>query len=188
MMHTITSNPIDVRRLTDYHDNFVIVHLTDKLMAPLANGGTGLYFKVYHQDGMELQEFDEYEDTPEMKFEFIPVTSITEALGKIADDLIESEDRNDAYAEEHDIEKDEIMVACVCGKTWNAKAVKYINKDIADDTSDIKVVDMYQYFKAPTEAKMVQFVKTALGSEFVYPDDPIAYAYALHRVLGGDLP
>ena len=44
---------------------------------------------------------------------------------------------------------------------------------------------MYQYFKATNEEKMAQFVKTALQTEFVYPEDPIAYAYSLHRVLGG---
>lgn len=188
MLHTITSNPIEVKRLTDYHDNFIIVHLTDKVLLPYANGQTGLYFKVYHQDGMDVQDYDEYEDTPDMRFEFIPVTSIQEALSKIADDLIESEDLNDAYAEEHDIQKDEIMVACVCGYKWNAQATRFINKNIEEDTTDIRVVNMYQYFRIPSEAKMAQFVKTALGSEFVYPDDPIAYAYALHRVLGGDLP
>lgn len=188
MLHTITANDIPVKNLQSYYDNFVIVHLTDQLIIPSANGATRLYFKVYHQDGMELEEYDEYEDTQEMRFEFIPVNSIVEALGRIADDLIEAEDQNDAYAEEHDIEKDQIMVACVCGRSWNSKVVRYINQDIAEDTSEIQVTDMYKYFKMPSEEKMVQLVKTALNSEFVYPDDPIAYAYALHRVLGGDLP
>ncbi|MCM1295005.1 MAG: hypothetical protein NC311_05640 [Muribaculaceae bacterium] len=188
MLHTITCNPIEVKRLTDYHENFIIVHLTDKVLAPLANGATGLYFKVYHQDGMDVQDYDEYEDTVDMRYEFIPVRSITDAFSRIADDLIDAEDRNDQRAEELGISKDEIMVACVCGKAWNPKAVKYINNDIREDTTDIQVVDMYQTLMIPSEEKMAQFVKTALGSQFVYPEDPIAYAYALHRVLGGDLP
>lgn len=188
MLHTITSNPVNVRRLTDYHDNFVIVHLTDKVMAPLANGATGLMFKIYHQDGMGIEEYDEYEDTADKKFKFIPVRSITDALDMIADDLIEAENANDKRAKELGIPPDEIMVACVCGRAWTGKAAKYLNNDIKEDTSEIRVLDMYQYFKATSEEKMVQFVKTALQTEFVYPEDPIAYAYSLHRVLGGDLP
>ena len=61
MIHIVTSNPVAVKSLKDYNDNFIICHLQEKMLLPFANATMGFYFKVYHQDGMILDDFDEYE-------------------------------------------------------------------------------------------------------------------------------
>ena len=87
MIHIVTSNPVAVKSLKDYNDNFIICHLQEKMLLPFANATMGFYFKVYHQDGMILDDFDEYENEGNYRYDFIPVRSISEALQSIALDV-----------------------------------------------------------------------------------------------------
>lgn len=184
MLHVITSNPIEVTSLAKYNDNFIIVHLTEKLIAPTADGRKGYHFKIYHQDGMSTDEFDDYETIPGYKYELIPTRSINDAFVAIADDLVEAEDKAESEAAEFDFVPDQIVVACACGKQWNSKAVQYINNEISLD-AETRVFDIYRYLKITKESQLEAYVKANLQTEFVYPEDPVAYSYALYQVLGG---
>lgn len=187
MLNVITSNPISVTSLKRYHDNFIICHATERpLVAPMVNGGIGFSFKVYHQDGMDVEEYDEYTNVPGFKYEFIPVRSITQALDSIVDTIVDDEDKIDQRAGDLNIPKDEIMIVCACGKQWNRLVVQYINKELARD-AESQAFDIYRHFRCTQESQLAQIVKNRLDTKFVYPEDPIAYAYALYQALGGSI-
>lgn len=185
MIHIVTSNPVAVKSLKDYNDNFIICHLQEKVLLPFANAAMGFLFKIYHQDGMDLEEFNEYENEANYKYEFIPVRSINDALQAIARDVVASEQAAQKEADKLGDTQEEVMLATVCGYSWNKHAISRLNSEIRKLHGETACLDLYTYLRAPNIERLAQIVKNQLQSEFVYPEDPIAFSYALMRTLNG---
>ena len=185
MIHIVTSNPVAVKSLKDYNDNFIICHLQEKMLLPFANATMGFYFKVYHQDGMILDDFDEYENEGNYRYDFIPIRSISEALQSIAFDVAASEQAAQKEADKTGDTREEITLATVCGYSWNKQVVAKLNSEIRKLRGETACLDLYIYLRAPNIDRLAQIIKNQLQSEFVYPEDPIAFSYAIMRTLNG---
>lgn len=185
MTHVITSNPLDITSIKDYNDNFIFSHLMKKKMLPLASGELGNLFKIYHQDGMDLSDYEEYLNEPNFTYEFIPTTTITTALDSIVQDIASAECGARLVREQTGDPQEEIVVVVACGITWNKQVVRYMNTKLNQLMMETSVMDLYQYMKIVRMDKLTNFVKTVLNSEFVYPDDPVAFSYALMKTLEG---
>ena len=100
MLHILTSNPIHNKNIFSYNQNFILVHSYERLYPPRVNPIQK--YHIYHEDGMDLTDLDEYQDTQDMKFYFHPVRSISEALNNIGNAIRESFTTWDQYREPTD--------------------------------------------------------------------------------------
>jgi len=185
MIHIVTSNPLNIKSLSDYNDNFIICHLQEKILLPFANAAMGYYFKVYHQDGMIPDEMDDYQNEANYKYDFIPVRSIPEALKLIAQDVVSSEQSTQKEADDTGNTREEVTLVTACGYKWNKQVVQKLNFAINRADGETTCLDLYTYLRAPSLEKLGEIVKNNLQSQFVYPEDPIAFSYALMRMLNG---
>ena len=183
MLHVITSNPVRVRNFSDYVDNFVLCHGTRKLIPPRTEPLEVL--KIYHQDGMDLDEYDDYLDDVSMELEFIPVQSIPKALDLMAEDIANQEKQSRIQSEEDREQPEEFMVAVACDYGWNARATDFLTRAIRKRGQETVPINVYRLLHVPSMGKLATLVKGQLGSDYVYPEDPIAFGYALGRVLDG---
>lgn len=186
MIHVITTNPIYMDKIHDYIENFIICHLYQKPMLPLADRSLGYYFRIYHQDGMDLSDYEEYLDEPNFKYEFIPVPTVTTALDQIVQDLCDSEVDLELDAEDSDYSPDELIFA-VCGPSLDMtyKLCKYLNRMLQEEESEITPMNLYKYLHMTKIEQIAESMKMQLGTDMVYQDDPIAFSYVLNQLMNG---
>lgn len=186
MIHVITTNPIDISSIHNYAENFIIVHLTQKFLMPFADGSLGYYFKIYHQDGMDLSDYDEYLDAPNFKYEFIPVPTITVALDGIAEDICNSEIDLELDAEDADMIPDELILAtCSSTPMITSMICKYLNNQLKENESDVSALNLYKYLHMVKLSQIADSMKMQLGTEMVYEEDPVAFSFVLNKLMNG---
>lgn len=179
-MHIITSNQLGITELKSYHDNFVISHVQEKAFLPYANAELGYQFDIYHQDGMDLTEWEDYEDTPDIHYIFHPVPSIRHALDQIAESLIQ------LYREEQEKSNPiELGVVSVCEIKWNHHVERILNTLFNQAKVELTCLNLYKYMKIADPNKLTKQLKDMLHSDYIYPEDPVAYGYALMCAFGG---
>lgn len=178
MTHIISSNLESVKSIRLYNENFIIVHLHVVHQAPLMKYTPRYIYDIYYQDGMELD--DSYESEDDVKFNLYPVASITEALDNIADELVDT-DYEESKKDEDKTE--EIAVICACNPDWNKQVTKYMNDQFSSLDSSLEAMNLYTYMKIGSMDRLVQSLKSSLNTEFVYPDEPISFAYALYQCV-----
>ena len=83
--------------------------------------------------------------------------------------------------------KEELLLTSCCDYNWNKQVVKYVNTQLGDydDQTETTCINLYQYLKVPGMTAMVRMLKNILGTDFIYPEDPVAFGYAVYRILGG---
>ena len=182
MLRVITSNPVDIRHLKQYASNFVLVHTYEKLVVPSVNLATQ-FLDVYHEQGLDLAEYEDYEDDSRFRYSFMEAVQPGPAIESIAE-VILTEDRL-ANADTPEDNPEEHMVAFACDYRWNQSAVKRFNSWMKEHYSEITAVNLYTVLKVPSKEKLAEYIKMALSTEFVYPDDPIAFGYAVYQTLNG---
>ena len=186
MIHVITSNPITVKSIYDYTQNFIICDCSETSYPPYQE--LGYKVEIYYADGMDTSDFDQYVDENLIRYTQIPIVSIQSAADEIANKLIQEVS---AASGTKDVrtggapaaENTQLVVAC--SYQWNHKLVRYIEDKLAAAKVDVDILDIYRYMKFPSDEKLSTYVKAALGTEFIYPDDPVQYSYALMLVVGG---
>lgn len=185
MINIITSNPTTIKNIQDYTDNFIVVHLMECTMISLSVQTSGYKFNIYHQDGMDLSEYEEYQNSSNLRFEFIPVRTISEALDKIIETIVQDEEQARTEAEKFNENQEELMVASVVDMSWNKLGINYINNGLAQHDCESSCLNLYQYLRVGSIQSLVNILKGRLQSDFVYPEDPVAFSYAIMRVLNG---
>ena len=45
------------------------------------------------------------------------------------------------------------------------------------------MLDLYQYLKITSKDNLVNILTQTLNTKFVYPDDPVAFGYAIYETL-----
>lgn len=186
MIHVITTNPMYMSTIHENIENFIICHLYQKLMLPLSDGSMGYYFRIYHQDGMDLSEYDEYLNEPNMEYEFIPVPTVTTALDMITQTLCDSEVDLELDAEETEDRPDE-MIVCTCGSSLDMtyKICKYLNRSLQEEESDIQTLNLFTHMHMTKIEQIANSMKMRLDTEMIYEDDPVAFSYVLYQLMNG---
>lgn len=186
MIHLVTTNPIAISNIHEYVDNFVICHLFQEPMLPLADMSLGYHFKIYHQDGMDLSEYEEYLDEPNFKYEFIPVATLTEALDHIIQDVCDSEIDSELDAEESDSSPDQLTLA-VCGFNLRLTYLvcKYLNRGLKEEESEMDTLNLYKYLQMTKLSKIADSMKMQLGTDMIYEEDPVAFSFVLNQLING---
>ena len=183
MIHLVTRNLIRVNKLSEYTDNFVICHLKERVIPPMVNSVN--WFTVYYQSGMSTSDFEDYTDDNQYKYRYVEVRSISDALDKIISDITSEYNTMRANEDFRNEAPEEIMLACACDVQLNRLVVQYFEKHFSSEHIEVSPLNLHQYLKVATQERLADIVKMSLQSEFVYPEDPISFAYALKRTIDG---
>lgn len=181
LIHIITSNGVPVSGIEHYVDNFMIVHhYTRTVRAPYNESRQKHIFQTYLQPEMEVEE-DDFKDTPTLEFHLHEVPLVKSALDEIAAAIYEQW-KKERDAGDGDVET---MIICACKMSWNRTCVSYLNKRLKARGMDVECMNLYVALRASSEDKLKEIMKSVLGTDFIYPDDPVSFAYAVDRALIG---
>lgn len=186
MIHILTTNPMDMRTIHENIENFVLCHVYQKPMLPYADKSMGYVFKVYHQDGMDLSEYDEYLNEPNFSYEFIPVPAVTVALESIMKDICDSEIDLELDGEDNDCSPDELIFA-VCGSSSKLTSMicKYLNTQFQENDSEVVTMNLYKYMHRTKIDQIADIMKMQLNTTMVYEEDPVAFSFVLFQLING---
>ena len=178
----ITSNPVRIRdNIHDYVDNFEIVCIRERPLLSMKEDRMVYQCDVWYQDGMDIEE--EVSDQ-EFQFYYHPTDMITTVLDDIAGTIAVYQEHNLSQDED---DQEELNVIVVCEKQWNKEAVRYLKRALVDRLEDIEdypnVLDLYQYLKITNKDSLTNILMQTLNTKFVYPDDPVAFGYAIYETL-----
>lgn len=185
MLHVITSNHIPINNIKTYTDNFVLTHLYQKSIGvPTRIPRTKLSFNTYHQPEMELDQ-ESYRNTVDMEFHFNEYPDLTQSITQIAEVIMSSYKKTNITSDDENAEdlSEEYQVIIACDKHWNQQVVKYINTIFEENGVDITAMNLYTYYNIINYDKLKTMIQSVLNSEFIYPDDPISFSYALYQFL-----
>ena len=181
MIYLLTSNILPIRSIREYNDNFIISLLHVVPFAPLTNGKMKYVYDIFHQSEMEMD--DQYTNQTDIEFHLHPVATIEEALVSISQQIKGTEEMIQSRDEDS---QEELVFGVCCDYAWNGQVVKYLNNLFGEmDNCEIQCLNLYTYLKIPSVEAMSRTLKNSLGTEFVYPEEPVAFGYALHTAIGG---
>lgn len=187
MLFIITSNIIPVKSIRDYNDNFILTQLFQKELAgPFAKVRMKYDFHIFRQDEMELEQ-DEYMNSVDMEFHFNPIGTIAQALDSMVETIeVYNEKYNGNNGEDED-NPEQFQVVVACDKSWNNQVVRYLRDAFHEKGLDIEPLNLFTYFNIVNYDKLKTMIQSVVGSEFIYPEDPISFSYALWQVFGSSL-
>lgn len=178
----ITSNPIQLKNnIYDYVDNFEIVCVRERSLSTMRTPTSVYQYDVWYHDGMDIEiETNDHE----FQFHYYPTDVLTTALDEIAKLIIMIQE---AILERDEDDQEELNVIVICEKQWNKDAVHYINQKLAEDMDDVgnypNVMDLYQYLRIGNKDDFANIMKNTLNTQFIYPEDPVAFGYAVYQTL-----
>ena len=183
MIHVITSS-INDKSIHDEKNDFILVKT--ELRPFIARWNEEYYqFDLYYKDDMELDSSKEYTGSNNLQYGFHPVSTVAQALEQIIKDIHN-------YYIRTNIDNEESMTVIACDYNLNRQITNYINS-IPDTNqnmlfnNEIGCNDIYRTLKLPSKEHLTKYLKSSLNSEFIYPDDPVSYGYAIHKVLEGSV-
>lgn len=180
MIFIVTSNLIDVSSIKDIQDGYVISLLRDSKNLVMVSNPTVYQYHLYSQGDMMLSDIYQSDET--LRFQFDTVSSFSEVIEEISRQIYEKE--KSELSKDEDVREDITVIVC-CNYPWNRQMVRALNQELSDIGSDIECLDLYKYLKVGSMDRMVQGLKGMLNTDHVYPDDPVAFSYALYQVVGG---
>ena len=178
MIHIITSNNVPARSIKEYVDNFELVHMFKIFVpTPFIDGQVRNCFHIYHQPEMDLDQ-SEYVDNMQFKYSFFPSPLITSALDNIADSIQSKYEENQ---KSNSVE--EMMVLVACKYAWNQQVCTYLNQYFSSYHMELECLNIYKYMKCASEESLKKIIQNILNSTYVYPEEPISFAYALNQAI-----
>ena len=180
MIHIITSNSVPVSSIQRYADNFMIVHhYKREVPSPFSEIKLRHVFQTYIQTDMEYDE-SEFQDSSDFEFHIHEEPSIIPSLDEIINAIV------DQWKKERQEDDDvETIVVCACDMAWNRSAVWYMNKCLHARGVDVDCMDLYVTLRAGSADRIKSIISAQLDTEFIYPDEPVSFAYAIDRALIG---
>ena len=182
MLHVITSNPVNIKHLKQYANNFILVHTQPRVFIPSMNLPS-YQFNIYHEEGMNLEEYEEYQSDNQFQYNFLEGVQPSTIIDSIAEAILNQDIH--AKALDPDDDSEEHMIAFACDYQWNQSAVKRFNSWMKNKQSEIRAVNLFTVLKVPNMKKLSEYISSALSTNYVYAEDPIAFGYAVFRVLNG---
>jgi hypothetical protein len=144
-------------------------------------------YDIFTQDSSS-PDLEDCVSSDGINFDIHEQPTITSALDEIANLLMDVWEKQQARSEDL---KEEITLACCCPYKINQQFVKYLNEIFSDvDMSigkDLVALNLYNQLRVSSSSRMAELLRSLLNTEFIYPDDPISFGYALNQVLVGGM-
>ena len=175
MLHIIGCTPIVPKKISEYTDEFLLVHLYSALKGPRQQ--PALCFDMYYPKNLTRARMSEllgnYGSDDEVHFDKYSVDSLSKAIDSLCETIQSSND-------------DMAIVVCAVHESWNNRLVKKVDKRLAKMRIDVKSQDIHRAFKMPSQSKVENYLRVTLGSEHIYQDDPVNWCYAVYQLYSGN--
>lgn len=183
MIFLLTSNKLPIKSILDYNDGFILCLLHSTPFIPLSNSKKKYIFDIFFQEGMDVA--DDYDSQDDMEFNFHSSATMEEALTNIGEIIYNQENLMKSRDEDN---QEELVFSSCCDYSWNEQVVQYLNRYLSDqDDSETTCLNLYRFLKIPSVDAMVRTLKHSLGTEFIYSDEPVAFGFAIHKLMGGSI-
>ena len=185
MIHLITSNQIPIKDIKQNADNFCFVKTKIMISKVEIYEKTIFDFKIFYHDGMDMTEWENiYQSSPlptaRLMYDFEPSPAIIAALDSIADEILQSYEIFKA----NDPSDEDFMIGVACYSKWNQQIVSYLDKKFRG--TDLSCFNLYRSLHITKTTELANIVKNVLQINYVYSEDPIAFAYAIYKAFFGD--
>ena len=180
MIYILTANSVPMKSIKDYNDNFVFSLLHTENSKIHKAKKTFYQYDIFLQDGMDTEGYDISGDMINCDIHEHP--EITSSLDHIVEILLAAEERQ--AMRDEDLQEEITLMVC-CDYQWTQTYVKELNERFAEAESELTALNIYRELHIASKDRLTTMLKTALNTEFIYPDDPIAFGYALVTALGG---
>ena len=185
MNHIITCNPIGkIRSLKDPIDNFMVCHLHEKDAKFYLTKTSRIVYDLYVQDELS-DEVDElltsYDDT-EIRVNEVPSLSVIPEM--VSETILQEYTPNDLLDEDRDKEPPNVYVSA--DVDFSRLMTAALNRQFRNDSLELEALNLLSYYHLASFAKMVEMTKRELESDFIYPEDPVSFAYVTNRLLRGN--
>lgn len=174
MIHIITSSGIT-------EDSPVFCDTTERLIPPKVE--PSFVSSVFYKPGEELANLHSYSDGSTTSLRLVPSPSFDRGISQLSEIIRTDEKRELATAKKSGVDPEEIIVAVACQYEINRKVADALSRELKQAGSSIVPLNLYASLKIPSREKLVEYLKLALGSDHIYPDDPVAFGYALYVAM-----
>lgn len=177
MTHVITSNRSEFRSFREPSDNLIFVHRYEIPIYTTSEISYQDRFDVYISSGIGIpDEIMEYMKTLKSSIQVTFFDVPGEGLDSISSKILELEKK--------DSESDSI-VAIASDPNFSKLATSWLNRIFKTSDTEISALNLIQYMGVTNCDAMVKQIQFMLGVDNVYPNDLIAFSFAVHRALGG---
>jgi hypothetical protein len=189
MIYLLTSNDIQIRNIKSYSENFIISLLHSQTSKFHRTPTQIFQYDIFTQDALS-PDLEDCESSDGINFDIHEHPTITSALDEIAQMLMDGLAKQQARSEDL---REEITIACCCTYDGNQQIVKHLNEIFSDADSneligkDLVALNLYNQLRVGSKARIAELLRSLLNTEFIYPDDPISFGYALNQVLVGGM-
>ena len=185
MNHIITCNPIGkIRSLKDSIDNFMVCHLHEKDAKFYLTKTSRIVYDLYVQDELS-DEVDElltsYDDT-EIRVNEVPSLSVIPEM--VSETILQEYTPEDLLDEDRDKEPPNVYISA--DVDFSRLMTAALNRQFRNDSLELEALNLLSYYHLASFAKMVEMMKRELESDFIYPEDPVSFAYVTNRLLRGN--
>lgn len=174
MIHIVTGGGI-------VYDSLPLCDTTERLIPPRSE--PSFVSTVFHKPGTELADLHSYSDGSTTSLRLVPSPSFAEVISQLSKIILADERRSLATAKSSKTDPDEIIVAVACRYDTSRQVTDALSRELKKAGSSIVPFNFYTALKIPSQEKLVEYLKLALGSEHIYPDDPVAFGYALYTAM-----
>lgn len=180
MLYVITSNDVPIKSVHEYTGAYQLSLLHQYPSAVMKKGKMISVYDIFVQDESSLEDGLDSSHLVEIDIHESP--SIFSSLEEIAAILRAAE--IEEFEKDEDI-RSEIRVVCACKYQWNREITRQLQEFLGNQDSEIIPLNLFTELHIPSMDRLVNTLKTALNTQFIYPDDPIAFGFALYQALGG---
>lgn len=179
MLYIITSSYLNFSSIMNYQENFILSVLHSSISKVHRTRTKIFQFDIYTQDSSS-PELEDCSSEDGINYDIHEHSAIIQSLDEIAEMFMDESIRQQQRT--NDLQE-EIIIASCCSYGINSQVVKYLNRYFTSNSSELKVLNLYQQLRIPSSDKMSELLRSLLGTNFIYPDDPISFGYALESAI-----
>lgn len=184
MNHVITCNPIgEIKSLKQPIENFVVCHFHEYDAKFYLTKKTKPIFDLYVQDEYcdDVESLlEEYESEQVNVYEVPALSEISEILSQ----NIAAEYNPDDLLDENSDKELPCVYLCADVDFSNLMTAS-LNRSFRNKGLELEAINLMKYYQLTNFSKLVDMMKTELETQFIYPEDPVQFAFVTNFMLRG---
>lgn len=184
MNHVITCNPIgDIKSLKQPIENFVVCHFHEYDTKFYLTKKTKPIFDLYVQDEYcdDVESLlEEYESEQVNVYEVPALSEISEILSQ----NIAAEYNPDDLLDENS-DKELPCVYLCADVDFSNLMTSSLNRSFRNKGLELEAINLMKYYQLTNFSKLVDMMRTELETQFIYPEDPVQFAFVTNFMLRG---
>lgn len=184
MNHVITCNQIgEIKSLKQPVENFVICHFHEYDAKFYLTKKTKPIFDLYVQDEYcdDVESLlEEYESEQVNVYE---VPALSEISNILSHNIAAEYTPEDLLDENSDKELPSVYLCA--DVSFSNLMTSSLNRSFRNMGLELEAINLMKYYQLTNFSKFVDMMKTELETQFIYPDDPVQFAFVTNYMLRG---